>query len=240
MNHPLSIVFVALILAGCASSARVIPISEYRAVAYDQPEDQVREAFVATFEERGLAVVRSDADVIEARARQARDNAVFRVRLLDADTLRTLAQVSATYTPYRTDSPQRFSAVLERVEDRLEAEAFRYPLVSYPAGRRECVGPAHENTQGIEFPQMHGGLRSVMERVRYPEEARRMGIEGEVFVMFTVNEEGRIDCAVVTRGLPGRLNEAAIHAVIPSTFDPARVDGVPVPIRMAIPIRFRL
>ena len=73
----------------------------------------------------------------------------------------------------------------------------------------------------------------------YPEVARKAGLEGTVFVEFTVGRDGRVRDARVLRG-PQIFHEAALAAVVKFVFKPALQNDKPVTVRMTQPIRFRL
>jgi len=91
-----------------------------------------------------------------------------------------------------------------------------------------------------EMPELIGGLEGFQARLRYPELARRAGIEGTVFITFVVDEEGGVMDAEVVRGIGGGTDEAALEAVREARFVPGRHRGEPVRVRMALPVRFRL
>lgn len=73
----------------------------------------------------------------------------------------------------------------------------------------------------------------------YPDVARKAGLEGTVFLEFTVGQDGRVRDAVVVRG-PQIFHEAALEAVYKFVFKPAIQNDKPVRVRMTQPIRFRL
>jgi len=58
--------------------------------------------------------------------------------------------------------------------------------------------------------------------------------------MFIVDDYGDVACAEVVSGLPSGLTDVALGAITRSKFEPAVWDGVPVAIRMTLPITFRL
>jgi periplasmic protein TonB len=89
-------------------------------------------------------------------------------------------------------------------------------------------------------PVLIGGLASIQQNIRYPEMARRIGLEGRVFVQFIVDDQGNVVDPVVIRGLGGGLDEEALRAVSEAKFTPGRQRGQPVHVRMSIPITFRL
>jgi len=91
-----------------------------------------------------------------------------------------------------------------------------------------------------EMPQLIGGLESIMKEVRYPEMARRAGIEGRVFVQFVVNEEGNVEDAEVVRGIGGGADEEALRVVRQAKFKPGVQRGKPVRVKYSLPIMFSL
>jgi periplasmic protein TonB len=74
---------------------------------------------------------------------------------------------------------------------------------------------------------------------RYPEVARKAGIQGTILVRVLISKEGRVQQAEVLRG-KDIFHKAALTAVKQYHFSPAKQNDRPVPVWMALPIRFRL
>lgn len=91
-----------------------------------------------------------------------------------------------------------------------------------------------------EPPEIIGGLERLQQLIRYPELARKAGIEGLVIVEVLVDPEGRPHNPQIIKRAGGGLDEAAVEAVMQLTFKPGRQRGKPVWVRFAIPVRFRL
>lgn len=91
-----------------------------------------------------------------------------------------------------------------------------------------------------EMPQLIGGIESLMKNLVYPSLAVRAGIQGKVFIMAYVNEQGTVVKAEVQKGIGGGCNEAAVEAVMKAKFVPGKQRGRPVKVRVTIPIIFRL
>lgn len=91
-----------------------------------------------------------------------------------------------------------------------------------------------------EMPQIIGGIGSIQERLRYPELARRAGVEGVVYVFAFIDEEGEVVRTEVVNDPGAGLGEAAAAAVALAKFKPGKQRGQPVPVRVSIPIHFRL
>ena len=90
------------------------------------------------------------------------------------------------------------------------------------------------------MPEIVGGLGALLDRVVYPAEAEKAGLEGEVLVGFVVDEAGRVVEAEVLDGVHPWLDAAALDAVRPTPFHPGRQGETPVRVRMALPIAFTL
>ncbi len=90
------------------------------------------------------------------------------------------------------------------------------------------------------MPSLKGGLADLQRKVKYPEMARRAGIEGRVTVQFIVNEQGRVENPRVIRGIGGGCDEAALEAVRNAEFSPGMQRGRPVRVQYSLPIVFRL
>lgn len=91
-----------------------------------------------------------------------------------------------------------------------------------------------------EMPEIIGGLESIQKNVVYPEIAIRAGVEGTVYVMAFVNENGDVVRADVVKGIGAGCDEAAVAAVMKAKFKPGKQRGKPVKVRVMIPIRFKL
>ena len=77
--------------------------------------------------------------------------------------------------------------------------------------------------------------------LKYPTQARRMGIQGMVIVRFVVNTDGSIQDIELVRTIGGGCDEVAKEVIQNSpNWTPGRIGGRPVRSRMTMPIRFRL
>ena len=90
------------------------------------------------------------------------------------------------------------------------------------------------------MPELIGGTAALQERLTYPRFCREAGIEGRVLVQFVVGTDGSVTDAVISRGIGGGCDEAALEAVKSAQFTPGRQRGRPVRVRFALPVTFRL
>jgi TonB family protein len=96
-----------------------------------------------------------------------------------------------------------------------------------------------------EMPSFPGGdvelLKFVRENIRYPEQAKKEGIQGRVVVKFVVNAEGKVEDVVVLKKVHPLLDAEAVRVTLSlPTFIPGKQSGVPRPVYYNMPITFML
>lgn len=108
----------------------------------------------------------------------------------------------------------------------------------------KSAGSPKKKKQFVKKPQFEGGVKAlqnfVAEHIRYPEEAIKANIEGDVHVKYDVNEEGIVTGAKVLRGIGFECDEEALRIVKMLRFTPARNRGLHVTSHFDITIHFRL
>jgi protein TonB len=88
---------------------------------------------------------------------------------------------------------------------------------------------------------MSGWNKYLADNLKYPTQARRMGVEGTVIVVFVINTDGSIQDVEVLRGIGGGCDEEAVKVVKNAPkWEPGKQRGRPVRTRMRLPIRFKL
>lgn len=81
----------------------------------------------------------------------------------------------------------------------------------------------------------------VAESIHYPPQAKRMNVQGKVFVEFVVNKDGSITNVIAVKGIGAGCDEEAVRIVKNSPpWNPGRQRGQPVKQRMVMPITFKL
>jgi len=91
------------------------------------------------------------------------------------------------------------------------------------------------------MPELVGGLAGLQQKVKYPENAAKKGIEGTVSVRFIVDKQGNVKDPEILRGVGGGLDEEALRVVKLAEFNPGKdKDGNPVRVQYSLPIRFQL
>jgi TonB family protein len=77
-------------------------------------------------------------------------------------------------------------------------------------------------------------------RIKYPEEARKEGLEGKVVVNVFIDTDGTPIKARVSSSDNELFNQPAIDAVMSMTFTPGEQDGKKIRVWASIPITFSL
>jgi protein TonB len=91
-----------------------------------------------------------------------------------------------------------------------------------------------------QMPELIGGIEGLQKRVRYPEIAKKAGVEGTVFLQFIVDEDGNVVDPAVVRGIGAGCDEEALNAIRDAKFKPGKQRGKPVKVKFSLPVRFRL
>ena len=91
-----------------------------------------------------------------------------------------------------------------------------------------------------KMPEIIGGLGELYKYVKYPDIARKAGIEGIVVVQIVVTPEGKPTQPTVMRGVHDLLDKEAVQGVMQLSFKPAMQRARAVPVYMTIPVRFEL
>ena len=96
--------------------------------------------------------------------------------------------------------------------------------------------------QAPDFPGGKQELFSYMAReTLYPEQARKLGVEGKVYVQFVVDAKGNVTDAVVKKGIGAGCDAVALQVVqnMPR-WEPGMLKGDAVATKMVLPISFQL
>ena len=136
--------------------------------------------------------------------------------------------------------PVASSSDLNKVKQLVEQRnQLREQLAQLPDsdGVYTVVANRPEPANGMEaFYQFIG------QNMKYPAQARRMGIEGKVFVQFVVNQYGELTKIKTLKGIGAGCDEEAMRVVREAPdWQPGTNDrGNPVGVRMVLPITFEI
>ena len=96
-----------------------------------------------------------------------------------------------------------------------------------------------------QMPRFPGGdkarIKYLRENLKYPEEARKQGISGRVFISFVVEKDGEITNIKLLRGIGGGCDEEAMKTVSKMPlWEPGLQRGKPVRVQFNMPFSFKL
>lgn len=96
-----------------------------------------------------------------------------------------------------------------------------------------------------EMPTPIGGLEAlykfINQNLKYPAQARRMGIEGTVFLSFVVDEKGNMVDIQIAKGIGAGCDEEVLRIFKnPPKWNPGKQRFVPVKVKQMIPVKFVL
>ncbi|HRJ31736.1 MAG TPA: energy transducer TonB [Cyclobacteriaceae bacterium] len=116
-------------------------------------------------------------------------------------------------------------------------------IVIAPVEEKEDVDQIFLVVEETATPK--GGMgafyKYVGDKMKYPAQARRMGIEGKVFVEFVINRDGSITDVKAIKGIGAGCDEEAVRVVQSAPpWNPGKQRGKPVRQRYVVPITFKL
>ena len=91
-----------------------------------------------------------------------------------------------------------------------------------------------------KMPELVGGMDALQKKIRYPLQAKSLGVQGVVYVQSIINEKGKIINPKVVKKLGAGCDEEAVRVLKKSKFKPGYDKGKPVKVRFTLPIFFRL
>jgi TonB family protein len=126
--------------------------------------------------------------------------------------------------------------------DTVEAAALE--VLRHVTAPTEAPAPAASAMVGAGFqPLPPGATRPVKVHdvaPEYTELAREARIQGVVILQTAIDQDGHVVDVKVLKGLHMGLTEAAVDAVKQWKFEPATIDGEPIPVSYNVTVNFRL
>lgn len=135
------------------------------------------------------------------------------------------------------------------VEGTANVDIIAPPVENAPAAKAEAAGVEPKKEETFTFveqsPQYAGGNEAMAaflrKNLKYPRPATQAGVQGKVFVQFTVGSDGKIENATAVKGIGFGCDEEAVRVVkMMKDWMPGKQAGVPVRVRFTLPIAFQL
>ena len=176
---------------------------------------------------------------------------------LSRDQFEDLLEIPPTDQPPPPPPQQNQQVVIVEISDEVEIEDLKLDLdveitedmrISDPVPVMEELPEevAEEVFLIVENrPEPVGGLAAFYEylakNMKYPASARQMNISGRVYIQFIVEKDGSISNIKVVKGIGGGCDEEAARVLAGApAWNPGKQRGVPVKVRLTIPIHFNL
>ncbi len=90
------------------------------------------------------------------------------------------------------------------------------------------------------MPEPTDGYPSMFKKIVYPDIAKNAGVEGKVYLLAYVNENGGVDDVKIVKSLGAGCDEAAIKAIKATKFNPGKNANAPIKVKLSIPVTFKL
>ena len=159
--------------------------------------------------------------------------------LLDAEAVRVISAMPR-WTPGLVDGkPVKTRVKLPVTFGKISA---RHDTISADTLTKKGDERTSKPEKWPSFPGGKDALKKYLdENLRYPEDAMKAGIQGNVTICFIVEKDGSISCPEIEKPLHPSLNEEAMRVVkeMPR-WEPGMNKGKPISAKYHLPIHFQL
>ena len=87
-----------------------------------------------------------------------------------------------------------------------------------------------------QMPEPLGGMESIKDKI--PPSIKGSGVKGTVYILAYIDENGTVRKVLLSKGIGGEADQAALNAVRRTHFRAGRKAGVPVKVQMLVAILF--
>ncbi|MFH1197223.1 MAG: energy transducer TonB [bacterium] len=184
-------------------------------------------------------------DGIQFKEKESSENTEKNLNLFFKEIKQAVADAitESKFTPAKDDGKNvksRFSWLVSLNADKNGniTKTFPQGVLLMPPPRNFM--PDNYNSKWDESPLPIGGMGAIVKLIVYPEDAKKSGIQGKVFVRAFIDESGSVITTELMKGTNTSLDTAAMNTVGKVKFTPAKVNGKPVKSQIVIPIQFTL
>lgn len=157
-----------------------------------------------------------------------------------------LRSMTATETPAPVEAASPAVSIAETPVVSSQETKASTPVVAKPDSKVSKKSDKKQTVAACEkMPQFPGGdvalMNYVRDNLKYPEEAKKAGVQGRVVVRFVVKANGSVASPEIIRSVSPDLDTEALRIVgeMPR-WTPGSVDGKPVDVQFTLPVFFRL
>lgn len=175
----------------------------------------------------------------------------FEIALSDGHNELVVSFVGYTSQTIKIGERKNVSIALERSKSQLEElVVVGHPILekasdaSFSNPKTSAESPAIF-TEVEQMPEFPGGVNEMYKflakNIRYPGEAAKANVQGQVSISFVVNKNGFVRNPKVVKSLGHGTDEEALRVVIMMPrWQPAHQNGTPVDMEYTLPIQFHL
>ncbi len=111
------------------------------------------------------------------------------------------------------------------------------------SGPAKKGSPDQEDFYHVAVDQMPvpiGGIEEIDTKAYYPSQAKANKIEGTVYVLAFIDENGFVRKTSLIKGIGYGCDQSAMRAVKETRFSPGMLHGIPVKVQLTVPVKFSL
>lgn len=158
-------------------------------------------------------------------------------------------KVDVEYTPPTTDELENAKPGQQTVDGVDGLDIIVPPAAENGSGKADPIELAPEKAKEFihveQNPEFAGGNAAMAEFLRknlkYPAAASQAGIQGRVFVQFTVGSDGKVENVQAIKGIGFGCDEEAVRVIgLMKDWKPGKQGGIPVRVRFTMPIVFQM
>ena len=158
-------------------------------------------------------------------------------------------KVEVEYTPPTTEELENAKPGQQTVDGIEDLDVIVPPAAESGSGKASPIEVVREKEKEFTIveqnPEFVGGNAAMAEflqkNLRYPSAASSAGIQGRVFVQFTVGSDGKIENVQPIKGIGFGCDEEAVRVIkLMKDWKPGKQGGVPVRVRFTLPIMFQM
>lgn len=90
------------------------------------------------------------------------------------------------------------------------------------------------------MPELDGGMTELTKKIKYPAVAKQTNIEGKVYAMAYVDEQGNVGKVKIIKGLGAGCDEEVVRVLSSSKFKPGQHEGKTVKVKTTVSVVFKL
>ena len=122
---------------------------------------------------------------------------------------------------------------------------FLYPIMAFGQTTDTLLYSGLKLTSSIKFdkrPEPSTDLGSfIWKNIMYPDDAREGGIQGKVYIQFTIDETGKVTKPLIVSSPHKLLSDEAIRLVgLMPAWSPAILNGAPILVSLIMPLVFKM